>query len=68
MEPPHPDRHRAGHDASDSDGQRRPPTRLEANSAAATIYAVWRSQVIQGAIDARLAPARAARGLTASAP
>jgi penicillin amidase len=46
-----------GYDASDVDGQRRPPTRLEqANSAAATIYAVWRSQVIQGAIDARLAP------------
>jgi penicillin amidase len=46
-----------GYDASDSDGQRQPPTRLEqANSAAATIYAVWRSQLIQGAIDARLAP------------
>ena len=46
-----------GYDAADVDGQRRPPTRLEqANSAAATIYAVWRSQVIQGAIDARLAP------------
>ena len=46
-----------GYDAADTDGQRRPPTRLEqANSAAATIYAVWRSQVIQGAIDARLAP------------
>jgi penicillin G amidase len=46
-----------GYDASDVDGQRQPPTRLEqANSAAATIYAVWRSQLIQGAIDARLAP------------
>jgi penicillin G amidase len=46
-----------GYDASDSDGERRPPTRLEQlNSAAATIYAVWRSQVIQGVIDARLAP------------
>jgi penicillin amidase len=46
-----------GYDASDTDGRRQPPTRLEqANSAAATIYAVWRSQVIQGAIDARLAP------------
>jgi penicillin G amidase len=46
-----------GYDASDRDGQRQPPTRLEqANSAAATIYAVWRSQVIQGALDARLAP------------
>jgi penicillin G amidase len=46
-----------GYDAADPDGQRQPPTRLEqANSAAATIYAVWRSQVIKGAIDARLAP------------
>jgi penicillin amidase len=46
-----------GYDASDVNGQRLPPTRPEqANSAAATIYAVWRSQLIQGAIDARLAP------------
>ena len=46
-----------GYDAADVDGQRQPPTLLEqANSAAATIYAVWRSQVIKGAIDARLAP------------
>ncbi|HZA82398.1 MAG TPA: penicillin acylase family protein, partial [Actinomycetes bacterium] len=46
-----------GYDASDPDGQRRPPSRLEQlNSVAATIYAVWRSQLIQGAIDARLAP------------
>jgi penicillin G amidase len=46
-----------GYDASDPDGQRQSPTRLEQlNSVAATIYAVWRSQLIQGAIDARLAP------------
>jgi penicillin amidase len=46
-----------GYDASDVDGRRLPPTRLEqANSAAATIYAVWRSQVVKGVIDARLAP------------
>jgi penicillin G amidase len=46
-----------GYDASDPDGRRLPPTRLEqANSAAATIYAVWRSQVVKAAIDARLAP------------
>jgi penicillin G amidase len=46
-----------GYDAADVDGQRQPPTRLEqANSAAATIYAVWRGQVIKGAIDDRLAP------------
>src|SRR5215203_423585 len=46
-----------GYDASDPDGRRLPPTRLEqANSAAATIYAVWRGQLVQGAIDARLAP------------
>ena len=60
-----------GYDAADVDGRRLPPTRLEqANSVAATIYAVWRSQVIQGAIDARLAPFRLAgpdgeRSLTA---
>jgi penicillin amidase len=46
-----------GYDAGDVDGRRLPPTRLEqANSAAATIYAVWRSQVVKGVIDARLAP------------
>jgi penicillin G amidase len=46
-----------GYDAADTDGRRQPPTRLEqANSVAATIYAVWRGQVIKGAIDARLAP------------
>jgi penicillin G amidase len=46
-----------GYDAADSDGQRRPPNLVERlNSAAATIYAVWRSQVIKGVIDARLAP------------
>jgi penicillin amidase len=46
-----------GYDAADVDGQRQPPTRLEqASSAAATIYAVWRGQLVQGAIDARLAP------------
>jgi penicillin amidase len=46
-----------GYDAADVDGQRQPPTRLEqATSAAATIYAVWRGQFVQGAIDARLAP------------
>jgi penicillin amidase len=46
-----------GYDAADVDGQRQPPTRLEqAASAAATIYAVWRGQLVQGAIDARLAP------------
>lgn len=46
-----------GYDAADVDGQRQPPTRLEqATSAAATIYAVWRGQLVQGAIDARLAP------------
>jgi penicillin G amidase len=60
-----------GYDAADVDGRRRSPTRLEqTNSVAATIYAVWRSQVIQGAIDARLAPFRLAgpdgeRSLTA---
>jgi penicillin amidase len=46
-----------GYDAADVDGRRLPPARLEqANSVAATIYAVWRSQVVKEAIDARLAP------------
>jgi penicillin amidase len=46
-----------GYDARDPDGRRLPPTPLEAaNSVAATIYAVWRGQVIRNALDARLAP------------
>jgi penicillin G amidase len=46
-----------GYDAGDVDGRRLPPTRLEQlNSVAATIYAVWRGQVVREAIDARLAP------------
>jgi penicillin amidase len=46
-----------GYDAIDPDGRLLPPTPLEAaNSAAATIYAVWRGQVIRNVIDARLAP------------
>ena len=57
LEPPHPDRHRRGLRRR----RRRRPAPApdppeQANSAAATIYAVWRSQVIKGAIDARLAP------------
>jgi penicillin G amidase len=45
-----------GYDARDENGRLLPPTRLEqATSVAATIYAVWRSQLIKGAIDARLA-------------
>jgi penicillin amidase len=51
-----------GYDASDPDGRLLAPTRLEqANSAAATIYAVWRGQLIKSAIDARLAPYGVAR-------
>ena len=46
-----------GYDANDADGRLLPPSRLEqATSVAATIYAVWRSQLIKGAIDARIAP------------
>jgi penicillin amidase len=46
-----------GYDASDPQGRLLPPSRLEvANSVAATIYAVWRGQVIRDVIDARLAP------------
>ena len=46
-----------GYDASDVDGRLAVPSkREEANSAAATIYAVWRGQFVQQVIDARLAP------------
>ncbi|HEX8134792.1 MAG TPA: penicillin acylase family protein, partial [Actinomycetes bacterium] len=46
-----------GYDAHDPDGRRLPPSPLEAaNSVAATIYAVWRGQVIRSVVDARLAP------------
>jgi penicillin amidase len=44
-----------GYDASDLDGRRLPPTRGEiADSVAATIYAVWRGQIIHDLIDARV--------------
>jgi penicillin G amidase len=46
-----------GYDAADPDGRRLAPSRLEQlTSVAATIYAVWRGQLIRGAIDARLTP------------
>lgn len=42
-----------GFDATDQDGQRFPPTSGEvASSVAATIYSVWRSQMIRNTIDA----------------
>jgi penicillin G amidase len=44
-----------GYDAADVDGRRLPPSRREvAASVAATIYAVWRGQVIHDVIDARV--------------
>jgi penicillin amidase len=44
-----------GYDASDVDGRRLPPTRGEiADSVAATVYAVWRGQIIHDVIDARV--------------
>jgi penicillin amidase len=44
-----------GYDAADVDGQRLPPSRGEvADSVAATIYAVWRGQIIHDVIDARV--------------
>lgn len=47
---------RQGYDAQDRDGRRRAPGDQEiAHSVAATIYAVWRSQVVQSVIDAPLA-------------
>jgi len=46
-----------GYDARDPQGRRLPPTHQEvAGSVAATIYAVWRGQLIRNVIDARLAP------------
>ncbi len=44
-----------GYDASDRNGNLRPPSRAEvANSVAATIYAAWRSRAVTGIIDAPL--------------
>jgi len=46
-----------GYDARDPRGRRLPPSHLEAaNSVAATVYAVWRGQLIRNVIDARLGP------------
>jgi penicillin amidase len=46
-----------GYDASDVDGRLAPPTRREVEaSVAATLYAVWRGQVIRKVIDAHLGP------------
>lgn len=51
---------REGYDANDRDGIRRSPSDREvANSIAASIYSVWRSQAIKSIVDAPLA----ARGL-----
>jgi len=44
-----------GYDASDVKGKRLPPTQAQIDdSVAATIYAVWRSQVVKNVIDAQL--------------
>lgn len=46
-----------GFDASDADGQRFPPTSSEIGaSVAATIYSVWRSQILKNTIDAVIGP------------
>ncbi|HET9555159.1 MAG TPA: penicillin acylase family protein [Anaeromyxobacteraceae bacterium] len=46
-----------GYDAADVDGRLTPPTADEIRrSVAATIYAVWRGQLIRNVLDARLAP------------
>lgn len=46
-----------GYDASDVDGRLSPPTQGEiARSVAATIYAVFRGQLVRKVVDARLAP------------
>ena len=42
-----------GYDAADRDGRLRPPSaREQADSVAATLYAVWRSRFIAGTVDA----------------
>jgi penicillin amidase len=47
-----------GYDAADVDGRLGPTPQAEIDrSVAATIYAVWRGQLIRNVIDARLAPA-----------
>ena len=44
-----------GYDASDVKGKRLPPTQAQIDdSVAATIYAVWRSQVVKNVFDAQL--------------
>jgi penicillin amidase len=44
-----------GYDAADVDGKLLPPSKAEiASSVAATIYAVWRGQIIHDVIDARV--------------
>jgi penicillin amidase len=46
-----------GYDASDEDGQLLPPSAAEIEASInATIYAVWRGQVLRNTIDATLAP------------
>ncbi len=46
-----------GYDASDVDGRLSPPSQAEVDaSVAATIYAVWRGQLIRNVIDSRLGP------------
>ena len=46
-----------GYDASDVDGRLSPPSRAEIEaSVAATIYSVWRGQLIRNVIDAHLGP------------
>ena len=45
-----------GYDAADADGQRSPPSLEEADaSVAATLYAVWRGQLVRSTIDGTLA-------------
>jgi penicillin amidase len=54
-----------GFDASDQDGRRAEPNRLEiANSVAATIYAVWRNQIVNQTLGATLSR----RGLAVASP
>jgi penicillin amidase len=44
-----------GYDSSDVNGRRLPPSRREiADSVAATIYSVWRGQIIHDVIDSRV--------------
>lgn len=59
---------REGYDASDIFGIRLPPSRREiSNSTAATIYSIWRGQILRNTIDASLTRVGAGQALPGGA-